>query len=63
MGRIGIILLWLFTCDDISIHYLHIVDKCDTHRIVEDCLSSSFWLHASTDIFDLITGRKARLQF
>jgi hypothetical protein len=37
MGRISIILRWLFTCDDISIHYLHIVDICDTHRIVEDC--------------------------
>jgi len=36
MGRIDIILHWLFTGDDISIHYLHIVDICDTHRIVED---------------------------
>lgn len=34
MGRIGII--WLFTCDDNSIHYLHIVDICDRHRIAED---------------------------
>jgi hypothetical protein len=40
MGRIDMILRWLFTCDDISIHYLHIVGKCDTRRIVEDCYTS-----------------------